>query len=122
MLKKNGGCHVVIAAPEGLKMDLARSLSVGHEYVALSRQDPTAQLQKLKSDNPNGFDIVIEATGNIKVLDDSLHYVRRGGKLLVYGVFADHDRVSWSPSKIRTSACPLGNTHQLIDMLQSTRR
>lgn len=103
MLKRNGGCHVVVAAPEGLKMDLAESLGAGHEYVVLSRNDPIAQLQTLKSNNPNGFDIVIEATGNIEVLDDSIHYVRRGGKLLVYGVFADHDRVSWSPSKIRMS-------------------
>ncbi|KAE8143441.1 alcohol dehydrogenase [Aspergillus pseudotamarii] len=100
MLKQNGGCHVVVAAPEGLKMDLAKSLGAGHEYVALSRKDPDAQLQMLKSHHPNGFDIVIEATGNIKVLDDSIHFVRKGGKLLVYGVFADHDRVSWSPSKI----------------------
>jgi len=101
MLKRNGGCHVVIAAPEGLKINLAKSLDAGHEYVPLSRQDPISQLEKLKCDNSNGFDIVIEATGNIKILDDSINFVRRGGKLLLYGVFADHDRVSWSPTKIR---------------------
>ena len=28
MLRMNGGCHVVVAAPEGLKMELAKS--VGH--------------------------------------------------------------------------------------------
>ncbi|KAL3454976.1 chaperonin 10-like protein [Aspergillus heterothallicus] len=100
MLKRNGGSHVVVAAPEGLKMELAQSLGAGHEYVALSRADPTAQLQELRSRNPTGFDIVIEATGNIDILNESIGYVRRGGKLLVYGVFADEDRVSWSPTQI----------------------
>jgi D-arabinitol dehydrogenase (NADP+) len=27
LLRLNGGCHVVVAAPEGLKMDLAKSVS-----------------------------------------------------------------------------------------------
>ncbi|KAL2846907.1 chaperonin 10-like protein [Aspergillus pseudoustus] len=103
MLKKNGGCHVVVVAPEGLKMDLAQSLGAGHEYVALSRKDPVAQLQALKSSKPNGFDIVVEATGNPSILNDSINYIRRGGKLLVYGVYADQDRVNWSPAQILTN-------------------
>lgn len=60
LLKHNGASHVVIAAPQGLKMDLAKSLEAGDEYVELSREDPAAQFQKLKDDNPYGFDIVVE--------------------------------------------------------------
>ncbi|KAL4989527.1 chaperonin 10-like protein [Aspergillus falconensis] len=100
LLRLNGGCHVVVCAPEGLKMELAKSLGAGDEYIALSRQDPGAQFNKLKADNPYGFDIVVEATGNVKILEDSIDYVRRGGKLVVYGVYANKDRVSWPPSKI----------------------
>ncbi|KAL4918263.1 chaperonin 10-like protein [Aspergillus aurantiobrunneus] len=100
LLRMNGGCHVVVCAPEGLKMELAKSLGAGDEYVGLSRQDPSAQFNKLKADNPYGFDIVVEATGNVKILEDSINYVRRGGKLVVYGVYANKDRVSWPPSKI----------------------
>ena len=91
---------MVGVAPEGLKMDLAKSLDAGDEYVALSRQDPSAQFQKLKDENPYGFDIVVEATGSVKILEDSINYVRRGGKLVVYGVYSNKDRVSWPPSKI----------------------
>ena len=91
---------MVVVAPEGLKMDLAKSLDAGDEYVALSRQDPSAQFQKLKDENPYGFDIVVEATGSVKILEDSINYVRRGGKLVVYGVYSNKDRVSWPPSKI----------------------
>jgi D-arabinitol dehydrogenase (NADP+) len=100
MLRQNGGCHVVIAAPEGLKIDLAKSLDAADEYVALSRKDPAPMFEKIKSENPYGFDIVVEATGSVKVLEDAIHYVRRGGKLVVYGVYSGKDRVSWPPSKI----------------------
>lgn len=100
LLRQNGGCHVVIAAPEGLKMDLAKKLEAGDEYVALSRSNPEAQFEKIKADAPYGFDIVVEATGSPKILEDAIHYVRRGGKLVVYGVYAAEARVSWPPSKI----------------------
>ncbi|KAL2821373.1 chaperonin 10-like protein [Aspergillus cavernicola] len=100
LLRLNGGCNVTICAPEGLKLELAKSLGAGDEYIGLSRQDPSAQFNKLKEENPYGFDIVVEATGNVKILEDSIHYVRRGGKLVVYGVYSNKDRVSWPPSKI----------------------
>ncbi|KAJ5601009.1 hypothetical protein N7510_010543 [Penicillium lagena] len=100
MLRQCGGCHVVVAAPQGLKMELAKDLGAGDVYVELSRQDPQAQFDKLKAENPYGFDIVVEATGNVKILEDSINYVRRGGKLVVYGVYSSKDRVSWPPSKI----------------------
>ena len=122
MLRLNGGCHVVIAAPEGLKMNLAKSLDAADEYVELSRKDPAPQFEKLKSENPYGFDIVVEATGSVKILEDSIHYVRRGGKLVVYGVYGSKDRVSWPPVKIcehiprRPSCCS-----SLINLLLSLR-
>lgn len=106
MLRQNGGCHVVVAAPEGLKMRLAKSLDAADEYVELSRKDPSPQFQKIKDENPYGFDIVVEATGSVKVLEDAINYVRRGGKLVVYGVYSNKDRVTWPPSKI-CKLCPV---------------
>jgi len=100
LLRLNGGCHVVVAAPEGLKMDLAKSLNAADEYISLSRSNPEVQFSKLKAENPYGFDIVVEATGSVKILEDAINYVRRGGKLIVYGVYSNKDRVTWPPSKI----------------------
>ncbi|KAL3427161.1 D-arabinitol dehydrogenase 1 [Phlyctema vagabunda] len=93
MLKQNGGCNVVVAAPKGLKMDLAKKLNAGDSYVELSRENPEVQFQKLKDDHPY-------ATGSPKILEDAINYVRRGGKLVVYGVYSASARVSWPPSKI----------------------
>ena len=100
LLRHNGGCNVVIAAPAGLKMDLAKKLDAADQYVELSRTNPEEQFKKLKADNKYGFDIVVEATGSPKILEDAIHYVRRGGKLVVYGVYSAASRVSWPPSKI----------------------
>jgi D-arabinitol dehydrogenase (NADP+) len=100
MLRHNGGCHVVLAAPKGLKMDLAKKLGAADVYIELSRDSPDAQFQKIKDDHKYGFDIVVEATGSPKILEDAINYVRRGGKLVVYGVYAKAARVTWPPSKI----------------------
>ncbi|KAL4934851.1 hypothetical protein BDV06DRAFT_217839 [Aspergillus oleicola] len=102
LVRLNGGCRVVIAAPGGVKMDLARGLNAADEYVDLPRdkKESEAVLQKLYDENPYGFDIVVEATGSAKVLERSLDFVRKGGKLVVYGVYGDDDRVSLPPNRI----------------------
>ncbi|KPM37208.1 D-arabinitol dehydrogenase 1 [Neonectria ditissima] len=100
LLRQNGGCKVTIAAPGGLKLDLAKSLDAADTYIELSRSDPAKQFAQMRTENPYGFDIVVEATGSVRILEDSINYVRRGGTLVVYGVYAGADRVSWPPSKI----------------------
>lgn len=81
-------------------MELAKSLGAGDEYIENSLQDPIDQSNWLKVDNPYGFDVVVEATGNVNILEDSINCVRRGGKLVVYGAYSYEDRVSWYPRKI----------------------
>ncbi|KAK9781054.1 putative NADP-dependent mannitol dehydrogenase [Seiridium cardinale] len=99
-LKNSGVSQLTIAAPEGSKLDLAKSLDAADTYIGLSRKDSTPQWEQLKKDNPYGFDIVVEASGSSKVLEDAINYVRRGGKLVCYGVYPSSARVSWAPSKI----------------------
>ncbi|CAK7204188.1 hypothetical protein SEUCBS139899_006942 [Sporothrix eucalyptigena] len=102
MLRENGGSRTVIAAPAGMKMDLAKSLGAADEYVELPRDKDAAAaaLAKLHTDNPYGFDIVVEATGSASILEQSINYVTKAGKLVVYGVYNDDDLVRFSPNKI----------------------
>ncbi|KAI1794472.1 NADP+-dependent D-mannitol dehydrogenase [Ganoderma leucocontextum] len=99
LLKLNGASKVVIVANKGVKMELARKLDAGDEYVELDRADPKPQWEKLKKDFPYGFDVVVEATGSIAVANDAINYVRRGGSLLVYSVYGPAP-VNWLPAKI----------------------
>ncbi|KAL2870460.1 zinc-dependent alcohol dehydrogenase family protein [Aspergillus lucknowensis] len=102
LLRQNGGCHVVVAAPGGAKIALARSLDAADEYIDLPREGEAAaaRLGGLHRDNPYGFDIVVEATGSAKVLEKSLDFVRKGGKLVVHRVYNDNDRISLPPNRI----------------------
>lgn len=100
LLKLNGASRVVIAANKGIKMDIAKQLNAGDEYIELDRQNPDAQWRKLKDDNPYGFDVVVEATGVEKLANESINYVRRGGTLMIYGVYENKALVHWPPGKV----------------------
>ncbi|KAH7926263.1 GroES-like protein [Leucogyrophana mollusca] len=100
LLKLNGASKVVIAANKGIKTKIAKDLDAGDEYIELDRANPGAQWEQIRKDYPYGFDVVVEATGSEKVANDSINYVRRGGTLMVYGVYSDDARVHWPPSKI----------------------
>ena len=70
----------------------------------------------------------MEATGARSVLEDSVNYVRKGGKLVIYGVYGDHVKVSWEPHKIWSneitvlaSYCESGTFPVAIDYLQSKK-
>lgn len=55
LLKLNGAAKVVIAANDGMKMDIAEKLNCGDEYVRLKRgggEDTEAQWKKIKEDYP----------------------------------------------------------------------
>ncbi|KAG5643074.1 N-terminal acetyltransferase A complex catalytic subunit ard1 [Asterophora parasitica] len=100
LLKLNGASKVVIAANKGIKTRIAQELECGDEYIELDRANPEPQWEELRRANPYGFDVVVEATGNEKVANDAIHFVRRGGTLMIYGVYANSDLVHWAPSKI----------------------
>jgi len=100
LLKLNGASKVTLAANKGIKMDIARKLDAADDYIELDRTNPGPQWEKLKTDNPYGFDIVVEATGVEKIANDAINYVRRGGTLMVYGVYENKALVHWPPSKI----------------------
>jgi len=116
LLKLNGASKVTLAANKGIKMDIARRLDAADEYIELDRQNPGPQWAKLKEDNPYGFDVVVEATGVEKLANEAINYVRRGGTLMIYGVYENKALVHWPPSKIfgdeinvrlKTSVCSL---------------
>ena len=100
LLKLNGAGKVTLAANKGIKMDIAKQLDAADEYIELDRRHPEPQWAKLKEDHPYGFDVVVEATGVEKLANDAINYVRRGGTLMIYGVYENKALVHWPPSKI----------------------
>jgi D-arabinitol dehydrogenase (NADP+) len=120
--------QLTIASKGGPKLDLARDLQIADEYVTISDTEPQAQMSALASSNPYGFDIVVEATGSPSVLESSLNFVRKGGKLVVYGVYDESVKVAWSPFliwerevTILASFCSMGHFPQVMEYVKSGR-
>ncbi|KAH8731796.1 L-threonine 3-dehydrogenase [Phaeosphaeriaceae sp. PMI808] len=128
LVKMNGAAHLTIASKGGPKLDLARKMGIADEYITISDDQPQAELQGLAKDNPYGFDIVIEATGAPTVLEASLDYVRKGGKLVVYGVYDEKVKIAWSPFRIweheitiLASFCSMGHIPHVLEYVKSGR-
>ncbi len=64
-----------------------------------ARRTYTAIKQALK-DEPTGFDCVVDATGVASVVENAFMAVKRGGKLMVFGVASPEARISLSPFRI----------------------
>lgn len=99
LLKLNGAVRLVVAAPPGPKLDLAKKLAAD-EIIAIDRQDHARHRDLLLAENKHGFDYVIEATGSTKLCEDTILYARQGGQIIVYGVYPEADRLTWSPYEI----------------------
>ena len=92
--------QLTIASKAGPKLDLAQKLCIADSYVTISDDKAQADMEALNAANPYGFDIVVEATGAPTVLEQSIGFVRKGGKLVVYGVYDDKVKIAWSPFRI----------------------
>lgn len=88
LLKRNGAARLTVAAPPGPKLALAERLSADR-VVAVDRHHPEAHRAALRDISPNGFDYVVEATGAPEMCAEAVRQTRRGGTVLIYGVYPE---------------------------------
>jgi threonine dehydrogenase-like Zn-dependent dehydrogenase len=93
--KANGAASITVVDVMESKLDLAKRLGASETVIADSALE--AKLRKIAR---YGFDVVIDATGVARVMQDSLKYVKNGGKYLVFGVCAPTDTIAISPFEI----------------------
>ena len=85
LLARSGAGELTVAAPTRAKLDLARS-GGADRTVQLDRDHPAAGAEALREIAPDGFDVVIDATGAPAVLAQTLPLTRTGGTVFVYGM------------------------------------
>jgi D-arabinitol dehydrogenase (NADP+) len=83
-----GAGELTVAARTEAKLELARVRGADHT-VRLDRTDPDAGYRSLSERAPSGYDVVIDATGAVEVLQRSLDLTRTGGTVLVYGMTSE---------------------------------
>ena len=84
LLAAAGAARVTVAAPTAAKLELAAGW--GAETVLASRAAPEHTAAQLRDKAPDGFDVVIDATGVPAVLEQCPALTAIGGTVLVYGV------------------------------------
>jgi 2-desacetyl-2-hydroxyethyl bacteriochlorophyllide A dehydrogenase len=80
-LRQAGTSQTIITDVVPQRLELAESLGLSRAVVADENQP-----KKLEALAPRGFDIVVDATGIAKVLEQAFHYTRPRGKVWVFGV------------------------------------
>ena len=99
LLLHGGAARVTVAAPTQFKLDLARSYGVD-ETVRLDRSEPDAGVKEMRRLAPEGFDVVVEATGAVSVLERAVGLAKMGGTVMVYGMASAEDRLAVSPYEV----------------------
>ena len=95
LIAAGGAASVTVADRVAFKLDTASQLGATRT-VLVGQQDPLAQLLAA-SDDGDGYDIVVEATGVTAVGDICVPLTRKGGTVLLYGVTGADERLQISP-------------------------
>lgn len=93
LLARHGACELTVAAPTAFKLEHARAAGAQHT-VQVDRTNMADTVRQLGAICPGGFDIVIDATGALSVLDHVIGLTRNGGTVFVYGMTPES--ASWS--------------------------
>ncbi len=99
LLARSGAGRLTVVAPTRFKLDLAAQRGAD-EVVSMVRDDPGASTARLRELAPDGFDVVIDATGAVSVLEQTIGLTRDGGTVFVYGMTREADRWAIPPYEI----------------------
>lgn len=94
-----GAARVTVAGRSPAKLEIA----AGHgadETVRLDPADPARDDETFRSLAPEGFDVVVDATGAVDVLSRCLAWTGIGGTVFVYGMTAEAAELTVSPYDI----------------------
>jgi D-arabinitol dehydrogenase (NADP+) len=114
LLKRNEAASLTVAAPTGPKLALAERRSADR-VVVVDRNDPEQHRRALRAISPNGFDAVVEATGAAAMCAEAVRHVRRGGEVLVYGVYPEPATFSVNPFDVFRNEITIKGSFAQID-------
>jgi 2-desacetyl-2-hydroxyethyl bacteriochlorophyllide A dehydrogenase len=91
LLDQGGAASVTVVDRNERRLEIARSLGAS---------EVETDVKALGRGHADGFDCVVDATGVPAVVQQGLEAVRRGGKLMIFGVAPEEARVEISPFRI----------------------
>ncbi len=91
LVVRGGASRVAMVDVNTQRLMRAQALGASRTYTDIR--------QALK-DEPTGFDCAVDATGVASVVEGAFTAVKRGGKLMIFGVASPEARISLSPFRI----------------------
>lgn len=123
LCKNYGASAITVVDIIQNKLDLAKRLGATNVLLADSNLS-----KNLKDIRPNGFHVVIDATGRPSVVQGMFEYVRNRGKILFFGVCPQNAKIEISPYdvykrelKIYGTFAILYTANQAIDMIREKK-
>ena len=107
---RGGASRVVMVDVNAQRLELAEQLGATRTYGAI---------QQALADEPLGFNCVIDATGVPAVIEHAFMVVKRGGKLMVFGVASPEARISLSPFRIYNDEITIIGSMAILFSFQS---
>ncbi len=117
LLLHGGASRVTIAAPTPFKLALAKTYGIDRT-LQLTRSGVASNEKTLLESAPDGYDIVIDATGAHALIEILPSLTRTGGTILIYGVADEADRVAWSPYDIFRRELTIRGSFAQIDCFE----
>jgi D-arabinitol dehydrogenase (NADP+) len=99
LLRQAGAGRVTVAARTQFKLELAAAQGAD-EVVLIRPTDALTTSLELRTLAPDGFDVVIDATGSVDILAACLPLLAIGGTLFVYGMTEESAQLAVSPYDI----------------------
>jgi D-arabinitol dehydrogenase (NADP+) len=99
LLRNNGAARLTVLAPTAFKLELAAAFGAD-ETIQVSRMDTESLVDRALQDAPDGYDVVVDATGQPDVQQHGPAMTRDGGTFFVYGMAPEEARLSISPYDI----------------------
>ena len=97
LAKMQGGTRLTVVEPVDSKRELA--LKLGADYV-IDPNNEDIVAESMKITGGNGFDRIIEASGETSVLDPCFDVIGRCGKLILFGCYPYDFKLSFDIDKI----------------------
>jgi len=85
LLKMAGAYQAVMVGTRDFRLDMAKRFGASH-VVNVKEKDP---VKAILNWFPDGVDLVVEASGKAKVLEDCFKVVKPSGEIVVFGIFSD---------------------------------
>jgi D-arabinitol dehydrogenase (NADP+) len=99
LLRNGGAGRLTVSASTSFKLDLAKSYGADETVRTRFSADPDSAAG-IRAMAPDGFDIVIDATGSVDAIGHGINLLRDGGTMLIYGMTAEQAQLPVSPYDI----------------------